>query len=127
MNLLKNFLILINCWWHKVFGSSKTTERAQLHALGVLCGKTPHTITSIIEFKGTENQDWSADYKFYSRAKWSTKNVFDPLIKATLPYFKGPYVYASVDDSVFKKTGKKIKTASWQRDPMSPAFHTNLI
>ena len=127
MDLLKNFLIFVSCWWLGVFGSMKTAARAKVHALGALCGQAPHTITSIIEFKGTENQDWSADYKLYSRAKWSTKDIFAPLIKECLPYFPGRYIHAAEDDSVYKKTGKKIKTASWQRDPMSPHFHTNLM
>lgn len=127
MNLLKIFLSFICIWWEEVFGSKRTVARAQDHALGALCGDPPHTITSIIEFKRTESQDWSADYKLYSRAKWETKDLFAPIMKETLAYFTGPYVYASIDDSVFKKTGKKIKTASWYRDPMSPHFHHNLM
>jgi hypothetical protein len=127
MNLLKIFLSFICSWWQKVFGSKRTVARAQDHALGALCGQAPHTITSIIEFKGTESQDWGADYKLYSRSKWQTKDLFAPVMKETLAYFTGPFVYASIDDSIFKKTGKKIKTASWYRDPMSPHFHTNLM
>jgi hypothetical protein len=127
MNLLKFFLGFICCWWQKAFGSKSTVARAQEHALGALCGATPHTITSIIEFKGTESQDWSADYKLYSRAKWQIKDLFDPVMKEALAYFTGSYVNASIDDSIFKKTGKKIKTASWYRDPMSPHFHANLM
>jgi hypothetical protein len=127
MNLLKRFINSIQSWWQTVFGSKRTAVRAEEHAFGALCGESPHTITSIIEFKGTESQDWSADYKLYSRAKWSTDDIFAPIIKETSDYFTGPYVYASIDDSIFKKTGKKIKTAFWYRDPMSPHFHTNLM
>jgi hypothetical protein len=127
MNLLKTFLIFLYSCLQKAFGSKRTASRAQEHALGALCGESPHTITSIIEFKGTESQDWSADYKLYSRAKWHPKDLFDSVMKETLAYFTGPYVNASVDDSIFKKTGKKIKTASWYRDPMSPHFLANLM
>ena len=80
MNLLKIFLSFICSCWQKVFGSKRTAARAQDHALGALCGQAPHTITSIIEFKGTESQDWSADYKLYSRSKWQTKDLFAPVI-----------------------------------------------
>ena len=31
------------------------------------------------------------------------------------------------DDTGLKRSGKKIKSARWQRDPLSPPFHTNLI
>jgi len=127
MNLLKYFITFIQFILQATFPSNKTSLRAQTHAFGALCGESPHTVTSTIEFKGTENQDWSADYKLYSRSKWSPEDLFSPLIKGCLPYFSGPYVVASIDDSIFKKTGKKIKTASWQRDPMSPHFHTNLM
>jgi hypothetical protein len=127
MNLLKKFLYSIQYWWQTVFGNKRTASRAEEHALGALCGESPHTITSIIEFKGSESQDWSADYKLYSRAKWQIQDLFDPIMKQTLAYFTGPYVNASIDDSIFKKTGKKIKTASRYRDPMSPAFHANLM
>lgn len=67
MNLLRLFLSFISSWLQEVFASRKTVARAPEHALGALCGESPHTITSIIEFKGTESQDWSADYKLYSR------------------------------------------------------------
>jgi hypothetical protein len=127
MNLLKTFINFISLWWQRAFRSNPTMDRAKDHALGALCGDSPHTITSIIEFKGTESQDWSADYKLYSRSKWQPKDLFSPVMRETLAFFTGPYVNASIDDSVFKKTGKKIKTASWYRDPMSPAFHANLM
>lgn len=127
MNLLKTFLNFICIWWQGVFSSKRTAARAEDHALGALCGEAPHTITSIIEFKETESQDWSADYKLYSRAKWRTEDLFAPVMKEALSYFTGPYVSGSIDDSILKKTGKKIKTASRYRDPMSPAFHANLM
>ncbi|MGI0060644.1 MAG: hypothetical protein ACREBJ_12845, partial [Nitrosotalea sp.] len=36
-------------------------------------------------------------------------------------------IAVAFDDTKLHKTGRKIKTASWQRDPMSPAFHVNMI
>src|ERR1044071_1912256 len=106
MNLLKIFLSFISSWWQIAFGSKRTAARAQEHALGVLGGHAPHTITSIIEFKGTESQDWSTDYKLYSRAKWSTEDVFNPILKETLAYFTCAYIYASLVDIIFTNTGK---------------------
>jgi hypothetical protein len=32
-----------------------------------------------------------------------------------------------LDDTGIKRSGKKVKTAYWQRDPLSPPFHTNLM
>lgn len=32
-----------------------------------------------------------------------------------------------MDDTIIKKTGKHIPGTSWRRDPLGPAFHTNVI
>jgi len=51
----------------------------------------------------------------------------DPVIDDYLVrYTDGPIV-AAVDDTKQAKTGKHIVGAFWQRDPMSPPFHVNLI
>ena len=34
---------------------------------------------------------------------------------------------AHMDDTILKKTGKKISGASWRRDPLGPPFQTNFI
>lgn len=127
MNLLENFLDFID-QWKSVFPSVSSFERAKLHALGCLCSQPPHTLTSIIRFKGNESQDWSADYKLYSRCIWNPCDLFTPLIEFSSKYFdKSPCIFAACDDTTIKKTGKHIKTAFYQRDAMSPPFHPNLI
>ena len=125
MNLLKNFLSFINDW-EEYFSNPQSFQRSRDHALSSLLAPNPHTITSIIHFMDKEQQDWSADYYFYSRAKWDASSLFTPQIKGCLPYF-GKYIVTAGDDTIVHKTGKKIKTASYQRDPLSPAFHTNLM
>jgi len=37
------------------------------------------------------------------------------------------YVVAHMDDTIIRKTGKKIPGTSWRRDPLGPSFHTNFI
>lgn len=32
-----------------------------------------------------------------------------------------------MDDTIIKKTGKKIPGTAWRRDPLGPPFHTNFI
>lgn len=34
---------------------------------------------------------------------------------------------AHMDDTILKKTGRKISGASWRRDPLGPPFQTNFI
>jgi hypothetical protein len=121
MNLLKHFLTFIESW-EESFSNPQAFNRAKDHAIASLLSSPPHTLTSIIDFKGTESQDWSADYYLYSRAKWQNANLFD-----LLTFFKDDYIFVAADDTSHKKTGKKIKTAFYQRDPMSPPFHPNLL
>jgi hypothetical protein len=34
---------------------------------------------------------------------------------------------AHMDDTILKKTGKKISGTSWRRDPLGPPFQNNFI
>lgn len=54
--------------------------------------------------------------------------MFTPVLKEAIRDWvpaKGPIAFA-LDDTGVPRTGKKIKTAGWQRDPMSPPFQVNL-
>jgi hypothetical protein len=63
----------------------------------------------------------------FSRSGWQPERLFDPVIDEHLErYPKGPIV-AAIDDTKLHKTGKKIPGTCWQRDPLSPPFHVNLL
>jgi hypothetical protein len=63
----------------------------------------------------------------FSRSNWNPQRLFDPVLDEYLDrYRKGP-VTAAIDDSKFKKTGRKVKGASWHRDPLSPPFRVNFM
>src|SRR5688572_11000883 len=63
----------------------------------------------------------------FSRSRWQPERLFDPVLDEYLErYPKGPIVTA-IDDTNLRKTGKKIPGTCWQRDPLSPAFHVNLV
>ena len=36
-------------------------------------------------------------------------------------------IIAHLDDTILKKTGKKVAGTAWRRDPLGPPFHTNFI
>lgn len=40
---------------------------------------------------------------------------------------KDQMLIAHMDDTILKKTGKRIPGASWRRDPLGPPFQTNFI
>jgi hypothetical protein len=90
------------------------------------------TISNAIVHSGRDQQDWSADYKLFSRAQWDVDDLFDPSRKFWIQYYlergwKDEPLLCAVDSSHMKKTGKKIPDAAYYRDPLSPAFHTNLL
>jgi hypothetical protein len=126
MDLLINFLIILS-FWKEAFYRNKTFNRAMKHAIASLCALGRRTISNAIIFSGDQQKDWSANYKLFSRSKWAPQQLFEPIVRQSLFLFKDQYVIAAVDDTKLKKTGKKIKTASWQRDGQSPPFWVNLI
>jgi len=74
------------------------------------------------------DRDWSADYRAFSRSDWNVTDVFDVVKKGALAYLPPEHaVVAALDDTKLSKTGPTIPGVSYQRDPMSPPFHTNLI
>lgn len=125
--LAQEYLSILNKQWKDVFVDPRTHRRAVEHALAWPCAMGQRTISQNICVLGRSNQDWSADYKLFSKRSWDADQLFNPVIDEYLQrYPKGPVVMP-IDDTKLHKTGKKIPGASWQRDPMSPPFHVNFI
>ncbi len=113
--------------WRTVFSQERSHYRAIEHALALPCAMGRRTISRTLCALGRTDQDWSADYKMFSRSQWQAESLFDPVIADYLKrYPEGP-ITAAFDDTKLAKTGKKITTAFRQRDPMSPPFHVNFI
>lgn len=118
---------LLDQSWQPVFNQKRSLKRAIDHAMVMPCVMGRRTISRTICALGRSNQDWSADYKMFSRSHWQAESLFDPVIEDYLVRYPDGRIIVAFDDTKLKKTGKKIKSAFWQRDPMSPPFHTNLI
>jgi DDE superfamily endonuclease len=118
---------LMDQGWQSVFAQKRSHRRAMEHAMALPAVMGRRTISRTLCALGRSDQDWSADYKMFSRSPWQAESLFDPVIEDYLIRYPAGRVVAAFDDTKLKKTGKKIKTAFWQRDPMSPPFHTNLI
>lgn len=126
MSLLDYFLDILSDW--KVsFSKQPSYQRAILLATASLCVLGRACISRIISFLGLEQKDWSSHYKLFSRSCWQELDLFQPIIQKALPLIEEPVIAVAFDDTKLKKTGKKIKTAFYQRDPLSPHFHVNLI
>jgi len=98
--------------------------------VGLLCGQRPKTITSALEWLDQDQQDWSADYRLFSQTQWQIEDIFAPLLNQALasPFIgSAQRVYTGQDDTLLRKTGKKIPGTTYARDPLSPPFQVNLV
>jgi hypothetical protein len=115
--------------WRGAFLQARTHERALVLALGLLCGTGRKTITCALGFWDREQQDWSAEYRFFSQSPWQAVELFDPLLQSALERYGAPDqpIPVALDDTVLERTGRLVPNSSWQRDPQSPPFQVNLI
>ena len=126
MSLLDCFLDILSDW-KPAFSKRPSYKRAVLLALASVCVIGRACISRLICFLGMDHKDWTAHYKLFSRSSWSEIDLFDAVVKRALPLIDEDCIAVAFDDTKLKKTGKKIKTAFYQRDPMSPPFHMNLV
>jgi DDE superfamily endonuclease len=123
--LLTRFLALLSLW-RPVFPQERSFQRAVRQAAGALLVVGSATLTRILASLGHDQQDWSADYKLHARADWNEQDLFDALLPSALAHCPGRFVPVALDDTRLRKTGQRIPTAFWQRDPLSPPFRVNL-
>jgi len=77
---------------------------------------------------GRQFEDWSGDYRLFSRDQWEARELFAPIIRGILELLPpaDPLVVA-MDDTLLRKTGIRIPGVGYRRDPLSPAFQVNLV
>jgi hypothetical protein len=127
MKLLPAFLNLVQRW-RPCFADYRTHRRAVGFALALLVGLGRRTISRAICAQQRQFQSWSADYKLFSQNRWSPRSLFDIVLKLSLELVsKTQPVVIALDDTITRKTGHRIPNAGTLRDPLSPAYHTNLI
>jgi hypothetical protein len=126
MTLLAAFLGLVQKW-ESVFPQKRSFERAVRQSLGALVCLGRRTLTRIIWTNGGQNRSWSAEYFLHSRSPWQPQRLFVPILEQALPFCRGRYIGIAADDTRLHKTGRCIRQAFYQRDPLSPPFHVNLM
>lgn len=126
MTLLSAFLDIV-AGWQGVFPRVRTFERAVRQALGSLVCLGRRCLSRIIWTNGGQHRSWSAEYFLHSRCEWEPQRLFRPIFQRALAYCPGRLVGVAMDDTRLPKTGRCIPQAFYQRDPLSPAFHVNLI
>jgi hypothetical protein len=125
--LLPFYHSLLEQSWKDVFKQARTLKRGIEHALTWPSALGRRTISQMICVQGRNQEDWSADYKLYSRSHWDEQALFDRISEEYLNRYPNKPVVLAIDDTRIAKSGKKIPGASWQRDPLSPPFQVNMI
>ena len=126
MSLLSEFLAIVQAW-REVFPQQRTFQRAVRQALGSLICLGRRCLTRIIWTNGGQNRSWSAEYFLHSRCQWEPQELFRPILKQALQYCPQRLIGVALDDTRLRKTGRSIRQAFYQRDPLSPPFHLNLV
>jgi hypothetical protein len=128
MNLFETMDILLRDW-NEVFAQQRTAIRVRPLTYGLLLTPPKHTTSAAICAIGRQFDDWSADYRVFSRSPWDPQPLFDPVIDYAIPLlppFPAPIIGA-LDDTACKKSGRHIPGVATVRDPQSPPYHVNLI
>lgn len=126
MTLLAMFLQIAG-EWRGVFPQGRTWRRAVRQALGSLVCVGRRCLSRIIWTNGGQGRSWSAEYFLHSRCDWQPQALFQPILQRGLTYCPGRLVGVAVDDTRLAKTGRSIRQAFFQRDPLSPPFWVNLM
>ena len=128
MNLLSAFEALLQSW-RVVFPQQRSFDRAYRLTFGLLACLRDHLTSSAICTTGRQFLDWSADYRLFNRSPWDPRRLFDAVLDTAVAFLAPdptPIIVA-LDDTICRKTGRRIPGVSTWRDPQSPKFHTNLI
>ena len=128
MNLFETMDFLLRDW-KDIFPQERTAVRILPLVYGLLLSPPKHTTSAAICTLGRQFDDWSADYRVFSRSPWDPQSLFDPVIDHAIPLL-APHpapVIAAMDDTACKKSGRHIPGVATVRDPQSPPYHVNLI
>lgn len=125
--LLDQMLALGQNSYAGAFAQQRSRIRAMELSLGMLCALGRRTLSRSICAVGRQGQDWSADYKIFSRSPWDPDRLFVPVLKAYQERYPDQPICLAFDDTKLPKCGRRISSAFWQRDPLSPPFHVNLV
>jgi hypothetical protein len=73
-------------------------------------------------------QDWTADYRLYTESRLEVEKIFGHVRTEVEQCGEpdGPLVVA-MDDSILRKTGRRIFGCGYRRDPLSPPFQVNFV
>lgn len=125
MTLLPRLCEVLGGWKH-CFKDHRTFRRAKEHALALLVCLGRRTISRSICVLGRQFQSWASEYRLFSKCRWKPHSLFD-VVLGRIPEIMSPTqpLVVALDDTICRKTGKRIRAAKTLHDPLSPHFHPN--
>jgi len=105
----------------------KHLERLGRHVLSQLVCMGKHTVTNLLRTSGRQYVDWSADYRMYGKERIDCESIFKHVRKEILDLGGSTPLVTALDDSLLRKTGRKIPGVKYARDPMGPPFQVNFV
>lgn len=108
--------------------TASCARRLASHMLACLLCPERGTLTNLICTSGAQQADWTAHYRLYARERVNEDALFDSVraaVQQAMP--EGHPLVVSVDDTLVRKRGPHIAGVGWKRDPLGPAFQTNLV
>ena len=108
--------------------SQTSLDRLRAHLLAQLVCLGRHTLSGLLTTNGQLHRDWSADYRLYSHQRLEPGQLYGQ-IRRGVQQSLGPEqaLVVAMDDSILRKSGRTIPGVGFRRDPLSPAFHLNLV
>jgi len=126
MTLLAALLEILS-EWREAFPQQRSWKKAARQGVGFLACLGRRTLSRIIWTNGGQQRSWSSEYFLHSRCRWDAEQLFAPILRRGLEGCRGRLVGVAVDDTRLRKTGRLIPQVFYQRDPLSPPFHVNLM
>ena len=110
------------------FKQLRVAEHARCLAYGAITCLGRRTLTGMLTASGRQFTDWSSAYRIFGKGRIDMEKLFDVVRENVLKELPpDQMIIAHLDDTILKKTGKKVAGTAWRRDPLGPPFHTNFI
>lgn len=85
-------------------------------------------MTGLLATCGLVFRDWSASYRLFSQQRCDPAAAFRGVRTVVLEQLaESAPLCLAIDDTLLRKSGRKIHGVAWRRDPLGPPFQTNLV
>lgn len=110
------------------FAQQRIWARARRLSLCQLACLGRHTLSNLLCASGRQFQDWSADYRVFSKDRWDVQRLFEPVVQGVLDLSPPAAAFVTaLDDTLLRKSGKKTPGVAYRRDPLGPPFQCNFV